>query len=249
MIRLAILFVLCVVSWCCSFGCSAPQRADEQGVVLFIPGVSGDGAWYNDLKQGLRDGGMTLPIESVSWGMPPPLFAFNFSNPGVHDEAERKLATRIAAIRKQFPGTPLHILTHSAGGGVALGAMKRLPADISIDRAVLLHPSVSPEYGLGPALAHVGFQCTAFCSDRDTTFLKWRTSTFGTYDGIKTPAAGHLGFVVDGLSFSEAEKFRQIAYDPSFERLGNTGGHFGPTARRFAAEVIAPLLESRASKP
>ena len=44
----------------------------------------------------------------------------------------------------------IDLIGHSAGGGVILGALRRLPADVPVDRVVLLSPSVSPGYELPP---------------------------------------------------------------------------------------------------
>jgi pimeloyl-ACP methyl ester carboxylesterase len=241
MSRLAVGWIV-LFSFVC-VGCSTP-RATRDGVIIFVPGVSGDGPWYDNLKRGLRDGGATLPIESIRWGAPSPLFMLNFNNVGIHTAAEEKLAARLTKIHSDFPAAPIIVLTHSAGGGVALGAIKQLPIDINIDRVVLLHPSVSPTYDLAAALERVQDRVIVFHSDRDTTFLKWRTSNFGTYDNVKTIAAGNSGFSTTQLSRPALGKLRQIAFDESFQKLGNDGGHFGPTARSFAAQHIAPLLQT-----
>ena len=133
---------------------------------------------------------------------------------------------------------------HSAGGGVILGALGRLAGAESVRNVVLLSPSVSPGYDLAPALHRVRGQFHSFYSDRDVASLKWRTSTFGTYDNIKTPAAGHMGFQPKSLPPDLAARLHQHAYDPAWEALGNDGSHAGSTARQFVHQVVAPLINT-----
>lgn len=235
-----VLQVLCVLV----LGCADKPQAAKDGVVLFIPGVSGDGPWYDNLKRGLRDGGVTLPIESFAWGAPAPLFMLNFNTVSIHDTAERQLTDRITAFGNAHPHAPIIILTHSAGGGVALGALSLLRAEVLIDRIVLLHSSVAPAYDLTNPLSHVRQTLTHFHSDRDTMFLKWRTSNFGTYDNVKTTAAGNLGFDLSALDPRLRAKVIQMAYQKSYASLGHAGGHFGPVSRDFARAIVAPVLRT-----
>lgn len=229
-----LLCVLCV-------GCS--RRAKTAAAIYFVPGVAGDGMWYNGLRAGLRDAGEARPIITVSWGAPGPLFAMNFSNAGIHDDAEQKLANILKSHAEKFDQEQIVLLGHSAGCGVILGAMRKLPHDARVDQIILVAPSVSPQYDISAALQKSG-SVDAFVSSRDTTFLSWRTSNFGSYDNIKTRAAGNAGFLIDRYSPAELTRFRQHPYDPAWNSLGNDGGHFGGVSRRFVASNIALLLQS-----
>lgn len=220
-----------------AIGCST--SAKHADVIFFLPGVAGDGLWYNSLRDGLRDGGISREIVTVSWGAPGPLFAMNFSDKGIHDDAEKKLAKILADHRNRFPQGRIDLLGHSAGCGVILGALGQ--GDMKVGRIVLLAPSVSPGYDLNPATSRCE-TLDVFVSDRDTTFLSWRTSNFGTYDRIKTKASGNQGFDLTTLDALGKAKFEQHRYDPSFRELGNDGGHFGATARMFVERKVAPLL-------
>lgn len=222
-------------------GCAAGGRDSDGPPILFVPGVAGDGPWYDGLKRGLREGGVNQSIESFRWGAPMPLFAMNFNSKSIHNSAEEQLASRIVALAREHPEASIQIIAHSAGGGVALGATGRLPEGVRVRRVVLLHPSISPGYDLNPALRRVD-EIVLFHSGQDTTFLKWRTSTFGTYDGIKTAAAGNAGFDLSSLPNDRAARVKQLAYVPEYQAQGNRGDHFGPTARRFASDIIAPIL-------
>src|SRR5205814_4294428 len=120
------------------------------------------------------------------------------------------------------------------------------PQGLNVEHVVLLAPSVSPGYNLMPSLRHVNVQLHLFYSNQDIVFLKWRTGTFGTYDNIKTPAAGHLGFSPNPpLPADLAGKLVQHNYDPKWGELGDDGGHLGPIAHDFVREIVAPLLHLR----
>lgn len=208
-------------------GCATTPRADvapPARTVLFVPGVFGDGPWYDGLRKALAAEGTA--IRTVTWGLPKPLFAVNFSNKGVHDKAERQLAAEIDATAGD-----VDLVGHSAGCGVILGSLSKTGRGVG--RIVLIAPSVSPGYDLTPSLARATL-IDVFHSDRDTTFLKWRCTTFGTYDGVQTPAAGYMGFA------AMDPKLRQHAYDPEWRAIGHDGGHGGGTGEAFVKAMIAP---------
>jgi alpha-beta hydrolase superfamily lysophospholipase len=144
--------------------------------------------------------------------------------------------------RAEHPTARIDIIAHSAGSGVTLGALPRLQPE-QVDTVILLAASVSPTYDLAPAMARISGPLHAFVSAGDQTFLEWRTGTFGTYDNVKTPAAGNRGFAT--LPAGAV----QHRYDPSWRSLGNAGDHFGTLARPFARDIIAPLLFEPAPRP
>jgi pimeloyl-ACP methyl ester carboxylesterase len=240
---LGLLLLLAGLAGCASRPATAAPAGNGPRIV-FVPGVAGDGPWYDNLRRGLVDAGLPDRPESFAWGAPGPLFAMNFNTKSIHHAAERKLAERLGALSSA--NADLTLLGHSAGCGVILGALARLPESVRVRDVVLLHPSVSPGYDLTPALARVAGRITVFHSDRDTTFLKWRTGTFGTYDGVKTSAAGHGGFDLAAPPEAERTRVTQVAYDPSFAELDNDGGHFGATARAFVRTHVAPAIAAPA---
>jgi pimeloyl-ACP methyl ester carboxylesterase len=231
-------------------GCSSrPPNPDTPDVVFLVPGAVGDGGHYDELVRGLRAGGVDQRVEVVSWGMPGPLSLLNLQDDTIHRKAEAKLAAELRAWRQRHPESRVSVVAHSAGCGVTLGALA-LPDTPSVDSVVLLNPSVSPGYDLTPALPRIDDRLHVFHSDRDRLFLSWRTGTFGTYDNVKTKAAGNVGFnSIDDLPPELNQKVMQHGRDDTWRAQGNKGGHFGTCARKFVAQTIAPLLESRASFP
>jgi hypothetical protein len=122
-------------------------------------------------------------------------------------------------------------------------ALEQLPADIKIDRLLMLSSALSPTYDLSRALAHVRYAAYSFHSEYDTLVLKYGTMALGTIDRELVPAAGYAGFVEpESADHRQYEKLRQIPYDAAWMRLGNAGDHIGATAPAFAEQILAPLL-------
>jgi pimeloyl-ACP methyl ester carboxylesterase len=226
-------------------GCEAHQIPDNADrAVLLIAGAAGDLPGYHAIAEGLKDGGLDVPVRIWTWGAPPPLFAMNLQTQSIHAAAEEELAKIIADWLDSHPAGSLILIGHSAGCGMLLGALGRLPPEAMVESVVLLAPSVSPGYELSPALVHVRQRMHVVYSDRDTFWLAWRTGTFGTYDNVRTPAAGNSGFAnVERLPPDLRVRLVQHPYGPAWNSLGNDGGHFGALSNRFAADVIAPMIE------
>jgi alpha-beta hydrolase superfamily lysophospholipase len=216
-------------------GCAARSRGTGPDVVFVVAGVGSTGG-YAGLTNALSREGRAVQL--VDWGAPPPLFMLNFSTRSIHDEAERMLAGQIEQWHEAHPAGRIDIVGHSAGCGVVLGALPRLGQATNVGNVILLAPSVSPTYDLQPVLGKIDGVVHAFHSMRDTLFLSWRTSNFGTYDRVKTKAAGNVGFCGD----YPPTKLIQHAYDERWRELGNDGGHFGTLSEPFAREVVAPLF-------
>jgi pimeloyl-ACP methyl ester carboxylesterase len=217
-------------------GCAGrPAAAIDDRVTIFVPGVFGDGSWYDGLVEELN--AAAGPTKVFTWGAPKAMFAANFSNTAIHVKAENELADKLAALPPRV--SRIHLVGHSAGCGVILGALSK--TNRNIQHTVLIAPSVSPQYELAAA-ARRSTRIDVFYSDRDTTFLKWRTGNFGTYDNIKTPAAGYAGFDFATADAQTQAKSRQHPYQADWRALGNDGGHGGGVQRKFVREVISPLL-------
>jgi pimeloyl-ACP methyl ester carboxylesterase len=218
----------------CCLGCAQQTFPPARDLLILVPGVAGDGPWYDGLKD-------ALPIQPTvfHWGHGGVLFAMNFSDKGTHDDAEQELA-RLLNERAQKDSGTVRLIGHSAGCGVILGALSR--TRLHVQEIILLAPSVSPGYDLSPALQQIAGPLHVFFSSHDDVFLDWRTSNFGTYDRVKTKAAGNVGFDLAELPPELRSNVHQHGYDSAWQSLGNDGGHFGCVSERFIKEVVAPLL-------
>jgi hypothetical protein len=220
-------------------GCAKKHPPADQRIVFLLPGVAG--GKYATLAQAIEESS-ECEVRTVSWGAPFPLFMLNFSNREIHESAERKLVAAMTEYRQAHPSAQIDLIGHSAGCGVILGAMQLLPGPTRVHSIILLAPSVSPTFDLQPTLCRMNGQLHVFSSRNDTVFLQWRSGHFGTYDNVKTPAAGNVGFDLSSLDPSLRAKVAPHPYEPAWKNLGNDGGHFGPLSKPFIKSVIAPLF-------
>jgi pimeloyl-ACP methyl ester carboxylesterase len=157
-------------------------------------------------------------------------------------EAQKVADLIIDHIRKQ-PASPIILSGHSGGTGIAVWALEKLPADIKIDKLILLASALSPDYDLRLALSHVKSQCYSFCSENDLIVLGAGTKMLGTIDGKKVEAAGRCGFCLPaGADLAQYDKLIQKPYDKSWLQYHNVGDHMGCMMRPFAQSILAPLI-------
>jgi hypothetical protein len=155
-----------------------------------------------------------------------------------------KLARRVASLVQTEPGTSVSLVGHSAGCAVVLVAAETLPAG-SVERIVLLSPSVSSEHDLRPALACSRRGVDVFYSTDDLLYLGLAVAVFGNADRERTAAAGRVGFhpVVTGADDAALyAKLRQYPWQPCLDWTGNHGGHYGAYQPWFLRAAVLPLL-------
>lgn len=152
----------------------------------------------------------------------------------------KRKGEELAAIVNQLnqDGREAIVIAKSGGTAVALDALSRLDAD-SVERAILLSPAVSPQYDLTMPLNAVRSKLYSFNSKYDLFFLALGTSLFGTPDGIKTRAAGCVGF----HGASEYAKLQEILWTPEMITTLHFGEHFGTSMLPWLVKYVLPLLE------
>lgn len=225
-----------------SGGCQHNAPLEGQNLVVLVPGCAGDGFWYDALRESVACGQPARTVRTFNWGLPLPLYMLNLQDEKIHTRAEEALARAIKSWRDRYPSGRLTLLGHSAGCGVILGGLRRMERPVEVENVVLLAPSVSPDYQITPALRQIAGSLHVFYSVNDTLWLGWRTGTFGTYDSVRSAAAGKVGFNAERIDANLRAKLVQHAYEPQFAELGNEGGHFGSLGKDFDEKVIAPLL-------
>ena len=209
---------------------------------LHLPGIGGYRNIDRRLLVGLEDGGVRGEISHYDW---------TTADPGLGSLLARKRnneeATNVAQIILEHyranPSGHITLSAHSGGAGILTWALEQLPADVMVDSVVLMAPALSPSYDLSKALHHVRGHMYVFSSEHDVAVLGIGTSMFGTIDGVKTEAAGKVGFKMPTTAESaQYEKLVQMPYDRDWSKYDNWGEHIGTMSREFGREVIAPLL-------
>lgn len=165
--------------------------------------------------------------------------------PHISENGE-KLASSIRIIQKRNPDAEINILAHSAGTSVALAGASLLNEN-SIERVILLAPSVSKDYPIIPAIAAVKDSVHVFYSHEDTFILGPILKFTKTADLRKCQnAAGRYGFTPATRNREEellvATKLKQYAWKPEDVSIGNNGGHYGAYGQPYMDKKVLPLL-------
>jgi pimeloyl-ACP methyl ester carboxylesterase len=222
---------------------SARPPGDSQGIIFVANGAGGSNATTQALERAVEEEHLPLTVQTLAWSYGYGMIVLD-QRDGMHaHQAGLELAATVLAYRRQFPGKEVYLLGHSAGCAVVLAAAAGLPPG-SVDRIVLLAPSVSANHDIRPALSAARLGVHVFYSRRDVAFLGLGTALVGTSDGFGA-AAGRVGFrprIESPADLALAAKLHQYAWDPSAEWTGNRGGHFGAQADRYVRAYVLPLF-------
>jgi len=221
---------------------TSPDIPPGSTYVLHLPGMAGDATLDRKWMKALEEGGVAQHIALYDWTCHDAGLDALEAHDRNHDEAS-KVAAILSKRAANNPAGKIFLTAESAGAGVAIWALERLPTDVQVDDVLLVAAAVSPGYDLSAALRHVRGKMYYFSSVGDWYTLGMCTSIFGTMDGQKSQAAGYVGFhrplAADPTQYA---KLVEIKYDPAWAQWGDFGGHTGGMAVPFAREVIVPLL-------
>ncbi len=206
------------------------------GRVLILPGVGNTRFHLAGFVAATEAQLPNFEVEVRTWGKP----FLTIHNLRAH---ERNVATaagiaeEIAAWRRAHPNAPFYLVGYSGGGGMATLVTSALPADIAIDRLVLVAPAISPDYPLAAeVLPHVREFVVNYASKRDLQ-VGWGTRTFGTIDRKNTASAGAIGFA------AADERLLQHHWSAADVPFGHAGNHLAYLNGRWQAEKLLPALD------
>lgn len=210
-------------------------------LLIHVGGWNGPVTGDERFVEALRRGGLPHELELFDWtDGARGIFALRRAQQS--QAPSDKLAARIRAAHAEAPGRSIVLTGDSAGCGVLLQALGKLPADVHVQTVILASPAVSSGYDLAPALLHVRGHAYSFSSKSDWFILQWGTTIFGTVDRMHESAAGNAGFRAPADTRA-TPKLVQLPYDPSWRsRFDQPGGHSDPLRAKFAEGYIAPLI-------
>jgi pimeloyl-ACP methyl ester carboxylesterase len=154
------------------------------------------------------------------------------------------LAETVLAYRAQHPYAKIHLVGHSAGSMVVLSATEFLPP-ATLDRIVLLLPSVSTSYDIRPALRSVKGSMEVHYSSQDWVYLGLCVNLVGCADRCFASASGRVGFELRIDCPEDAAllpRLVQYPWQPADRQLGNNGGHYGAYQPDYLKARILPVL-------
>jgi len=245
--------LLCVcVALACAVGCARDAGRKSDGgraqiappprpYLLHLPGIGGKRSIDRTLVKGLEEGGVDAEIEIYDWTGEDPGLSSLYAAQRNREEAA-KVAAIITKLYRDDPRRKIYLTGHSGGTGIAVWALERLPDDVQVESLLLLASALSPTYDLSDALRHVRGKAVALSSTYDPV-LGIGTRMFGTIDGVKTDAAGRVGFQrPPGADEAQYAKLVEVPYDRAWIELSHIGDHIGMMMRPFAREILAPLV-------
>ncbi|HEX4056671.1 MAG TPA: alpha/beta hydrolase [Tepidisphaeraceae bacterium] len=239
---------ICLVFFAILSGCATQTISPRQpNTVIVVPGIGGDGQVYAQIVHSLHDHGSTDCLRVWDWGSSYPVFVISISSRIWHYISENHLANQIIQWRTDHPHSRIVLIAHSAGAGVVMGALARLPHSIQVGPIILLAPSLSPDFDLRPALKHASV-IHVFYSPEDDFWQGFGPIVFGTYDHAHRSGAGRKGFTLLGLSPADKARVIQHPYEKDWSALGVRGGHFDWMAEPFVAAVLKPLIDAPPTK-
>lgn len=242
MVRLSVLLTLLMAV---AAGCTLPLHPTSEqlarGYVLVLPGVEGNELSVADIIAGLHDGGVDQAIDVGLWGTHPFGTLANLYNYDQNRKRSAELADRLVEYHRNYPDGPMTIVGCSGGCGIAAFTAEALPADIKLERIILLAAALSPRYDLKPSLAHTRHGIVSFYNPRDEFILGWGTQTFGTMDRKFTIAAGKVGFK-DSQGRLVGGGIKQVPWTREWRSFGHFGGHAGWSSAEWARHVLAPYM-------
>ncbi|MCI0456083.1 MAG: hypothetical protein L0Z62_03765 [Gemmataceae bacterium] len=226
---------------------AADGQQPAQGIV-FVANGSGDFRTLSrTLTQAVAEERLPLAVEPVLWSHGHGRYILDHINHCHHIEMGRRLAVQVAAYRRHYPWLRIYLVGHSAGTAVVLAAAEHLPPG-TVDRILLLSPSVSPDYDLRLALACAREGIDAFVSEHDRVILGLAMRVVGTADRKWGPAAGQVGFrpvVATATDSTMYCRLRVRHWHPSQNWTGHYGGHYGNSRVNFLRAAVLPLLAPR----
>jgi pimeloyl-ACP methyl ester carboxylesterase len=207
-----------------------------EGRVLILPGVGNTRFHLAGFVAATEAQLPGFTVEVRTWGEP----FLTIHNLRAHDRnvaTAARIAAEIADWRRANPGAPFYLVGYSGGGGMATLVTTALPADVSIDRLVLVAPAISPDYPMSSAvLPHVREFVVNYASERDLQ-VGWGTRTFGTIDRKNTASAGAIGFAV------EDARLLQWHWSAADVPFGHAGNHLAYLNGRWQAAKLLPALD------
>ena len=227
-------------------GCFRPEppRPEQlaRGYILLLPGVECTATSMRGIYRGLRDAGIDRAIVFEPWGYRGFGTFRNLPAYALNRERAGRIAQNLVAYRAAHPSAPIQIVGFSGGGAMALFVAEALPADLVLDRIVLMGAALSPRYETAQAVSHCARGMVNFYSPGDWFMAGLATKMFGTMDRKRTSTAGRKGFRAESGELRSSPGLTQVAWQPAWRKLGHDGGHSGWLARVWARDILASQL-------
>ncbi|HET8697245.1 MAG TPA: alpha/beta fold hydrolase [Gammaproteobacteria bacterium] len=222
--------------WDCTGVVPPPAAHAEAGRLLILPGVGNTRFQFAGLAEAAARQLPSFDVEVRPWGTPF-LTLHNLRAHARNAATAKSIAAELAAWRRAHPHDKLYLVGYSGGGGIATLVTASLPADVAVDRLILIAPAISPDYPLAErVLPHVRELVVSFASGRDLQ-VGWGTHELGTIDRVYTQSAGAVGFGTTD------DRLLEYFWSDADLGLGHQGNHWSYLVRRWQDAKLLPALD------
>jgi pimeloyl-ACP methyl ester carboxylesterase len=225
---------------------TAPVPPVQPTHVLFVADGAGDyRAASTTIRETAAADGWPLDVRVFVWSHGFMRSIADHTDSEWARERGKELAGVVLAQKQARPDLPVSLVGHSAGCFVVLVAAEQLPPD-TLERIVLLSPSVSSGYDVRTALRTTRNGMDVFYSRSDRVFLGAFTALTGTSDDAsQNRPAGRFGFEPTLQPGEEGlfTKLRQYEWNTTLEPTGNDGGHYGAYQPGHLRRFVLPLFQ------
>lgn len=221
-------------------GCHDP--AEEFGKTYYLDGAGNWGFGVSEVPAGLRAAGYQGSVEVYIWtsSFNPAIDQVNITGNKLRASI---LSGKINDYLRRHPDKDVNIIALSAGTGLATWAVEGLSSNHKINNLVLLGSSLSYNYDMTDALAHVKGKVYVYYSAHDEV-LTTGAQALGTVDRKFVDGAGLRGLHPNGRN---SPRIVNIGWTSRYSALGWTGAHTDATSQAFVQREIAPRILERAA--
>ncbi len=249
LVGVAALGALAMLAGCATLPADIQARCDR-GYVFYLDGAGGSDAltdWSGGIRDGLRDAGYPGWGEGFRWQTGLGAAVDQVASNHYKRAKAAELARKILRFRQEHPDAQVDLVGFSAGTVIAVYALEALPDEPTVDNVVLLSSSLSADYELTAALTRVRQNAYIFTSSRDvilTVLLPLsgpadRGADTNRVIGVSGPIMPRYPSVETASQYT---KLVEVRWNPSFQAVGNRGGHLDVLSSDFVRTHVAPLL-------
>lgn len=228
-------------------GCQSADRVapvartpnELTGRTYYIDGAGNWGYGVREVEQGLRSAGYRGEVINYTWSPTlNPALDQTFGRPVARAHG-RRLAREISRYLQDHPAAEVNIIALSAGTGVAVWACENLDGGARIRNLILLGSSLSANYDLRRAMAHIHGDIYVYHSTGDA-ILQSAVRVLGTIDGrMAVDSAGLVGLQPTSDLIN---RVHNVAWREEHAGLGWRGGHTDVTSEPFVRTELAQYI-------
>jgi hypothetical protein len=225
---------------------SCAEVPHPRGVVLVADGAGDFRMLSHSLRKSIATEKLPLCVETFVWSHGYCRIVEDQICSDYARQKGRRLADCILAEKQSAPDLPIYLVGHCAGTTVLLSAAEELPPD-TVERIILLAPSVPSDYDLRRALCSSRSGIDVFWSRSDYWYLGLGISLVNAMKVTCYSPAGRVGFHPIVRTPDDAAcyvKLRQYPWEPNVACTGNLGGHYGTYQQGYLCSFVLPLLST-----